>query len=82
MLLATVRTSVGFWDTGDLQTVAWIGGIPYPTGYPLYVVAGWLVVIIINLLLIPGYFDVALRDFGLFLAALALARLSQQFSRA
>jgi hypothetical protein len=38
-------------------------------------------VIIINLLLIPGYFDVALRDFGLFLAALALARLSQQFSR-
>ncbi|MDB5092585.1 MAG: hypothetical protein JWO85_686, partial [Candidatus Eremiobacteraeota bacterium] len=42
VLLATVRTSVGFWDTGDLQTVAWIGGIPYPTGYPLYVVAGWL----------------------------------------
>ena len=45
------------------------------------VVAAWLAVIIINLLLIPGYFDVALRDFGLFLAALALARLSQQFSR-
>ena len=41
-LLATVRTSVGFWDTGDLQTVAWIAGIPYPTGFPLYVVAGWL----------------------------------------
>jgi transmembrane protein TMEM260 (protein O-mannosyltransferase) len=42
ILLATVRTSVGFWDTGDLQTVAWIAGIPYPTGYPLYVVVGWL----------------------------------------
>jgi hypothetical protein len=42
VLLATVRTSVGFWDTGDLQTVAWIGGIPYPTGYPLYVVVGWV----------------------------------------
>ncbi len=47
-----------------------------------YVVAAWLVVIIINLLLIPGYFDIALRDFGLFLAALALARLSQQYARA
>jgi hypothetical protein len=32
-------------------------------------------------LLIPGYFDVALRDFGLLLGALALARLSRQFSR-
>ncbi len=42
MLLATVRTSVGFWDTGDLQTVAWIAGIPYPTGYPGYVVVAWL----------------------------------------
>lgn len=45
-----------------------------------YVVAGWLVGIIINLLLIPGYFDVALRDFGLFLGALALARLSSEFA--
>jgi hypothetical protein len=45
-----------------------------------YVVAAWLLIIIANLLLIPGYFDVALRDFGLFLGALALARLSQQFS--
>jgi hypothetical protein len=42
VLLATVRTSVGFWDTGDLQTVAWIAGIPYPTGFPLYVIAGWI----------------------------------------
>jgi len=31
-------------------------------------------------LLIPGYFDIALRDFGLLLAALALAKLSQQFA--
>jgi hypothetical protein len=44
-----------------------------------YVVAGWLVGIIINLSLIPGYFDVALRDFGLSLSALALARLSSEF---
>jgi hypothetical protein len=42
VLLASVRTSVGFWDTADLQTVAWIAGIPYPTGYPGYVLVGWL----------------------------------------
>jgi hypothetical protein len=41
-----------------------------------YVVAAWLWGIILNLLLIPGYYDVALRDFGLSLGALALARLS------
>ena len=43
-----------------------------------YVVAAWLWGIIANLLLIPGYFDVALRDFGLSLGALALGRLSQR----
>jgi hypothetical protein len=37
------------------------------------------VVYIVNLLLIPSFFDVALRDFGLSLGALALARLSRQF---
>ena len=41
-----------------------------------YVVAAWLAGIVLNLLLIPGYYDVALRDFGLLLAALALARLA------
>jgi hypothetical protein len=46
-----------------------------------YVVALWLWGIIINLLLIPGYYDVALRDFGLSLGALALARLSAEFGR-
>ena len=44
-----------------------------------YVVAAWLFGIIGNQLLIPGYFDVALRDFGLALGALALARLSEEF---
>jgi hypothetical protein len=44
-----------------------------------YVVAAWLAGIIINLLLIPGYFDVALHDFGLMLSALAPARLSEEF---
>ena len=40
------------------------------------VVALWLAGIIVNLLMIPGYYDVALRDFGLLLAAVALQRLS------
>jgi hypothetical protein len=45
-----------------------------------YVVAAWLGGIVINLLLIPAYFDIALRDFGLMLGALALARLSEEFA--
>jgi hypothetical protein len=45
-----------------------------------YVVAAWLFGIVANFLLIPGYFDVALRDFGLALGALALARLSVEFA--
>jgi hypothetical protein len=41
-----------------------------------YVVAAWLVAIIGALVLNGQYFDIALRDFGLLLAALALGRLS------
>ncbi|GAB2960160.1 hypothetical protein [Saccharothrix stipae] len=39
-------------------------------------VAAWLAGIIVNLLTIPGHYDVALRDFGLLVAAVALARLA------
>ena len=46
-----------------------------------YIVALWLLGIIFNLLTYPGFYDIALRDFGLLLAALALARLSQHYSR-
>jgi hypothetical protein len=44
-----------------------------------YLVAAWLVGIIVNLLMIGGYYDIALRDFGLLLAALTLARLATVF---
>lgn len=44
-----------------------------------YVVAAWLVGIILDLLILGSFFDVALRDFGLFLAALALGRLSEVY---
>lgn len=43
------------------------------------VVAAWLGGIILNLLLLPGFYDVALRDFGLLLAAVALQRLATRF---
>jgi uncharacterized membrane protein YphA (DoxX/SURF4 family) len=46
-----------------------------------YVVMLWLWGIVINLLMIPGYYDIALRDFGLSLGALALARLSANWGR-
>lgn len=46
-----------------------------------WVVAVWLWAIIINLLMIPGYYDIALRDFGLSLGAVALAWLSGEAGR-
>ena len=42
-------------------------------------VAAWLGGIIVNLLLMAGYYDIALRDFGLLIGALALARLALAF---
>lgn len=44
-----------------------------------YVVAAWLAAIIVNLLLVGDFYDVALRDFGLLLGALTLARLAAAF---
>ncbi len=45
-------------------------------------VAAWLAGIIINLLTIPGFYDVALRDFGLLVGAVALARLAVRYAPA
>ncbi len=44
-----------------------------------YVVALWLLAIIINLLIIGNFYDIALRDLGLLLGALALGRLSEKY---
>ena len=46
-----------------------------------YLVAAWLAGIITNLLLQGDFYDIALRDFGLLLAALTLARLATTFDR-
>ena len=65
---------------GVIEIVAGLG-VAFKPRIFAYVVAAWLLLIIANLLMIPGYFDVALRDFGLALAAFALARLSREFDR-
>ena len=64
---------------GVIEIVAGLGVWFRPRLFA-YVVAGWLLLIIANLLMIPGYFDVAFRDFGLALGAIALGRLSREFA--
>ncbi len=69
----------------DLMYV--VGGVEILAGvivalkprYGGYVVAAWLAAIIVNLLTLSGYYDIALRDFGLMLAALTLARLASVY---
>lgn len=79
-----VNTAVGghghqlMMAVGVIEVVAGIGVALKPRLFA-YVVAMWLALIIVNLLAIPGYFDVALRDVGLMIGALALARLSHDF---
>ncbi|MGH7583470.1 MAG: hypothetical protein ACREL5_09615, partial [Gemmatimonadales bacterium] len=46
-----------------------------------YLVAVWLVGIIVNLLLLGAHYDIALRDLGLLIGAVALGRLSRGFAR-
>ena len=83
-LPAVVNTAVGghghqlMMLVGVIEMVAGMGVALKPRIFA-YVVALWLAAIIINLLLIPGYFDVALRDVGLMIGALALGRLSHDF---
>jgi uncharacterized membrane protein YphA (DoxX/SURF4 family) len=47
--------------------------------YGAYVVAAWLAGIVLNLLTYSGFYDIALRDFGLMLGALTLARLASVY---
>ena len=64
---------------GVIEIIAGIGVALKPRIFA-YIVAAWLFLIILNLLAIPGYFDIALRDLGLLLGALALGRLSHSFA--
>ena len=47
--------------------------------YGAYLVAAWLGGIIVNLLTLGDYYDIALRDFGLMLGTLTLARLASRY---
>ncbi len=50
--------------------------------YGAYLVAAWLGGIVVNLLTYSGYYDIALRDFGLLLGALTLGRLAMKYDSA
>jgi hypothetical protein len=55
-------------------------GVAFAPRVGSWVVGVWLLGIVLNLLLLGSYFDIALRDFGLALGAFALARLSVEYS--
>jgi uncharacterized membrane protein YphA (DoxX/SURF4 family) len=70
---------------GVIEIIAGIGVALWPRIFS-YVVAAWLLGIVGSLLLFPPshpwpHYDVALRDFGLFLGALALGRLSGVYAK-
>src|SRR3954470_19936957 len=70
--------TTGMYIVGGVEILAGILVFLKPR-YAAYIVAGWLAGIIINLLSYSGYYDIALRDFGLMLAALTLARLASKY---
>ncbi|MGV0717367.1 DoxX family membrane protein [Mycolicibacterium sp. XJ662] len=63
---------------GVIEIVAGVAVAIKPR-YAAYIVAAWLAGIIVNLLTFSGYYDIALRDFGLLLGALTLARLASVY---
>lgn len=82
MYLAPVATSVVpvsaqsfMYVVGVVEIIAGIAVAVRPR-FGSLLVAVWLLGIIVNLLVLGSYFDVALRDFGLLVGALALNRLS------
>lgn len=66
------------YAVGVIEILAGIAVAVKPR-YAAYVVAAWLGGIIVSLLTVSGYYDVALRDFGLLLGALTLARLASKY---
>jgi uncharacterized membrane protein YphA (DoxX/SURF4 family) len=73
--LSPVSATHTMYAVGVIEIIAGVLVALKPR-YAAYVVAAWLAGIIVNLLTYSGYYDVALRDFGLMLAALTLARLA------
>jgi uncharacterized membrane protein YphA (DoxX/SURF4 family) len=63
---------------GIIEIIAGIGVWFKPKIFS-YIVALWLLGIIINLLILHNFYDIALRDLGLLLGAVALGRLSESY---
>ena len=66
---------------GAVEIVAGIAVLLKPR-YGSWIVAAWLAGIVVNLFTYSGYYDIAMRDFGLMLAALTLARLASVYDPA
>jgi uncharacterized membrane protein HdeD (DUF308 family) len=75
---------------GDAQTMMYVVGVveilagvlvALKPRYGAPLVAAWLAGIILNLLTASGWYDIALRDFGLMLGALTLTRLAVAYDR-
>lgn len=79
--LLPFSAQTAMYVVGVIEIVAGLAVAIKPR-YAAYVVAIWLAGIIINLLTWSGFYDVALRDFGLLLAALTLARLAAVYDPA
>jgi uncharacterized membrane protein YphA (DoxX/SURF4 family) len=79
LLPFTAQTAM--YVVGVVEIVAGLAVALKPR-YAAYVVTLWLAGIIINLLTYSGFYDVALRDFGLLVAALTLARLAAVYDAA
>ena len=67
------------YAVGVIEIVAGIAVAIAPR-FGAWLVAAWLAGIIVNLLILPGFFDIALRDFGLLVGAVALARLATRYT--
>jgi uncharacterized membrane protein YphA (DoxX/SURF4 family) len=87
MYLAPVATSVVpvsaqifMYGVGVVEIIAGIAVALWPR-FGSLLVAAWLLGITINLLILGSFYDVALRDFGLMVGALALNRLSPAGAR-
>jgi uncharacterized membrane protein YphA (DoxX/SURF4 family) len=87
MYLAPVATSVipvpaqtFMYVVGVVEIIAGLA-VAFRPRFGSLLVAAWLLGIIVNLLVLGSFFDVALRDFGLLVGALALNRLSPKVSR-
>jgi uncharacterized membrane protein YphA (DoxX/SURF4 family) len=76
--VSPLSTTHTMYVVGVIEIIAGVAVALKPR-YAAYIVAAWLAGIVVNLLSYSGYYDIALRDFGLMLGALTLARLASRY---